>query len=69
MTIRAFLNVIVRTHHCVTCHRDGKVTYFDPLHQRWIEGATTMPVYALTVLPAQEEERARRHLARNGVFP
>jgi hypothetical protein len=68
MTVRAFLGVVVRTINCATCHRNGTVTYHDPLKGQWIECARTVPIYALTCLPADEEARVRRHLARHGVF-
>lgn len=68
MTVRSFLGIVVRTVNCVSCHRDGTVTYFDPLNEQWIENARTIPIHALTVLPADEEARVRRHLARHGVF-
>ncbi len=54
--------------NCVACYRDGTITYHDPLRDQWIEKARTIPIYALTVLPAEEEARVRRHLARHGVF-
>ena len=69
MTARAFLPIVVRTVNCATCHRDGSVTYYDPLREQWIESASTVPIHALTVLPADEEARVRRHLERHGVFP
>ena len=65
MTVLSFA---VRMVNCATCHRDGSVTYYDPLREQWSESATTVPVHALTVLPADEEARVRRHLARHGVF-
>lgn len=68
MTVRAFLGVIARTINCATCHRNGTVTYYDPLREQWIEGARTVPIHALTVMPQDEEARVRRHLARHGVF-
>jgi hypothetical protein len=65
MTVRAFLGIVARSVNCATCHRNGTVTYYDPLKQQWIEGARTVPIHALTVLPRDEEERVRRHLGRN----
>jgi hypothetical protein len=65
MTIRAFLGVALRTVNCVTCHRDGSVTFYDPLRQQWIENARTIPIHALTALPRDEEDRVRRHLERH----
>lgn len=72
MTVRSFLGVVARTANCPTCHRKGKlagtVTYFDPLKEQWVEAARTVPIHAMTCLPADEEARVRRHLARHGVF-
>lgn len=65
MTIRAFLGIVVRTTKCVTCHRNGSVTYYDPLRQQWIENARTIPIHALAVLPRDEEDRVKRHLHRH----
>lgn len=62
MTIRSFLGVVARSANCATCHRDGTVTYYDPLLARWVEGARTVPIHALTCLPRDEEDRVRRHL-------
>jgi hypothetical protein len=68
MTVRAFLGIVARTVNCATCHRNGTVTYHDPLKGQWIECARTVPIHALTCLPADEEARVRRHLARHGMF-
>lgn len=65
MTVRAFLGIVARTANCATCHRNGTVTYFDPLKGQWIEGARSIPVHALAVLPADEEARVLRHLHRH----
>lgn len=65
MTVRAFLGVVVRTVNCATCHRNGTVTYYDPLRQEWIEGARSVPIHALTCLPADVETRVKRHLWRH----
>jgi hypothetical protein len=65
VTVRAFLGIVVRTVNCATCHRNGTVTYWDPLKQEWIEGATSVPIHALAVLPRDEEARVRRHLLRH----
>ena len=62
MTIRAFLGVAVRKVDCPTCHRDGSVTYFDPLRQEWNENVREVPIHALIVLPAEVEARVQRHL-------
>jgi hypothetical protein len=66
--VRAFLCQVVRTVNCVTCHRNGRVTYYCPVRCQWVENAETITVAALTVLPMDEEARVRRHLARHGVF-
>jgi len=68
VTVRQFLGVVVRVERCATCHRNGTVTYFDPLKGEWIESARSVPIHALTVLPHDEEIRVRRHLERHGVF-
>lgn len=35
MTVRAFLGIVARSVNCATCHRDGTVTYYDPLKRQW----------------------------------
>jgi hypothetical protein len=68
MTVRAFHSVVVRSVNCATCHPEGTVTYFDPLKEDWVKEAPSVPIHALTCLPADEEARVRRHLERHGVF-
>lgn len=65
MTVRAFLGVVTRTPYRVTCHRDGTVSYFDPLREVWVEAAREVPIHVLTCLPAEEEARVQRHLWRH----
>ena len=65
MTIRAFLSVAVRTVNCVTCHRDGRFTYYDPWLSKWVEAASIVPAHALAVLPTDEADRVRRYMDRH----
>lgn len=52
---------------CPTYHKDGRVTFWRPRRQQWIERAVTVPPDALAILPAEEAARVRRHLWRQGV--
>lgn len=52
---------------CPTCHRDGRVTYWCPRRQEWIERAITIPPDALAILPSEEAARVRRHLWAQGI--
>lgn len=47
---------------CVTCHRDGRFTYYDPQLARWITDALTVPDHVLATLPADEAARVRAAL-------
>lgn len=68
MTVRSFLGQRqAGPINCATCHRDGTVTFHDPLKGQWVECATSVPVHALAVLPADEEARVLRHLHRHMV--
>ena len=65
MTIRSFLSIAVRTVNCVTCHRDGSLTYYDPWLSKWIEDAPIVQAHAMAVLPVDEADRVRRHMDRH----
>lgn len=73
MTVRAFLRSTLRTaalqavdlpgFEFPQCHKDGTVDYWCPRRWAMVRRVRQVPEDALTVMPADEANRVRRHLA------
>lgn len=76
MTVRAFLRSALRTaaikrinlpgFEFPQCHKDGTVDYWCPRRWAMVRRVRVVPEDALMLLPADEAERVRRHLAEHG---
>jgi hypothetical protein len=50
---------------CVSIHRNGQFTYFDPLLSKWLT-KDTVPTYVRSLLPDDEIHRVERKLRELG---
>jgi hypothetical protein len=66
--VRSFLAVSVRAINCVTCHRNGTVSYYDHARNVWLKSQPNIPLHVLTMLSRDEEARVRRHMLRHGIY-